>query len=154
MKEISLVKADLNEENINLFILIQKSVANPKTFKMGYVNRKEAVKRFKKAEVLFIKEEDNIVGTLEYQLKDDDYAYLKSIAILPEFQGRHLCRQSLSILFNENLGHISKFSLNTHPKNKALKLYKSIGFVIEKKIPRNRLLGREPSFFLTLKRHA
>lgn len=154
MKEVLLMKAILNEKNINIFILIQNSVYNPKTFKMGSVTKEKAVYRFNDAEVLFIKEDDNIVGTLEYQLGYDSYAYIKSIAISPEFQGKNIGRQSLLLLLSDNLKHISKIGLNTHPENKALGLYQSIGFVVEKEIPKNKLLGYEPSLFLTFKRHA
>lgn len=154
MKEISFMKADLNEENINIFISIQNSVANPKTFRMGYVTEKKASDRFNDAEVLFIKKDDKIVGILEYQLGTNNYAYIKSMAILPEFQGQNIGRQSLLLLLNNYLRHISRIGLNTHPENKALILYQSIGFVITKKIPGNKILGYEPSFFLILKRHA
>lgn len=153
MKNVLLIKAILNEENINLFILIQNSVANPKTFKMGYVTKKKAPRRFKKAEVLFIKEGGRIVGTLEYQLRTNDYAYIKSIAVLPEFQGESIGKQSLLLLLSNQLKHISEIGLNTHPENKALGLYQSMGFVVKKKIPGNKLLRYEPSFFLTLKRY-
>jgi len=152
MKKISLVKVEINEENINLFILIQNSVANSKTFRMGYVTKEKALERFNEAEVLFIKEGDIIVGTLEYQLGTNDYAYLKSIAIMPEFQGKGIGRQSLLLLLSNHLKFISKIGLNTHPENTALGLYQSMGFVVEKKIPRNKLLGYEPSLFLTLKK--
>ena len=153
MGKLSLIKVEANEENINLFVLIQNSVYNPKTFKMGGVTKEKASGRFNETEVLFIKEGDNTIGTLEYQLGANDYAYFKSIAIMPEFQGKGIGRYSLVYLLHNQLKHISRIGLNTHPKNRALGMYKSLGFVVEKKIPGNKLLGYEPSLFLTLKRH-
>ncbi|NVN97657.1 GNAT family N-acetyltransferase, partial [Candidatus Nomurabacteria bacterium] len=123
MKEVSLTKAILNEENINTFILIQNSVANPKTFRMGYVTEEKACLRFIDAKVFFIKEDGQTVGTLEYQLGAGDYAYIQSIAILPEFQGKGIGRQSLVFLLSNQLKRVSKIGLNTHPKNKALSIY-------------------------------
>lgn len=153
MKEISLIKAVLSEEDINTFVLIQNSVYHPKTFKMGGVTRQKAIDRFQDAEVLFIKEGSDTIGTLEYEFGAGDYVYIKSIAIIPEFQSMGIGRQALLLLFNNELKFISKIGLNTHPENKALGLYQSMDFVIEKEIPGNRIMGYEPSLFLTFKRH-
>lgn len=145
------MKVELSAENINIFILIQNSVANPKTYRMGYVTKEKAVDRFREAEILFIKENDQIAGTLEYQVPTNDYAYIKSIAIAPEFEHKRIGRKALKLLINSFLRYISKVSLNVHPENDdALRMYKSLGFIIVKKIRRNILLGYEPSIFMTL----
>lgn len=148
--KISLKKVEPNEENIRIFTSIQNSVANPKTYRMGYVTEEGAVDRFNDANILFIKKNDQIVGTLEYQLRTSDCAYIKSIAISSEFKHEKIGRKALKLLFDSFLRYISNISLNVHPENHALEIYKSLWFIIVKKIRRNVLLGYEPSLFLTL----
>lgn len=139
-----------NEENIEMFTSIQNSVAHPKTFKMGYVKKSSVVSRLSDAKAFFIKEDGKIVGTLEYVLISDDSAYIRSIAVSKKFQNKGIGRSALLLLLYGELKDVSKVDLTTHPKNKALNLYLSLGFVVVKKIRRNKFLGHEPYFHLSL----
>lgn len=147
--KIEVLEVFQTDKNLEIFCSIQNSVANSKTFRMGYVTKEGAIKRFEGATVLFIKCDGKIVGTFEYEFMADSSIYFKSIAVYPEFQHKGIGREVILIMLDE-LKKYGKINLNTHPQNPALELYKSLGFVVVKKIRRNIIKGYEPSLFLSL----
>lgn len=149
--KIEVLEVFPTDKNLEIFCLIQNSVANPKTFRMGYVTKERAIKRFESATVLFIKCNGNNVGTFEYEVIPDNTIYFKSIAVCPEFQNRGIGKEVILIML-DRLKNFNKISLNTHPQNPALELYKSLGFIVVKKIRRNVIKRYEPSLLLSLRK--
>lgn len=130
--EITFQKALLNDNDLNIFISLQNSVADPKTYTQGYVSKRMAICRFKKSFVYFIKEGDVTVGVIEYQDKRffRRYAYIFGFVIAPNYQNRGIGHRALSLFIENHLKDFRIVKLGTHQENKALNLYKSLGFII------------------------
>jgi putative acetyltransferase len=61
-------------------------------------------------------------------MKNQNHAYISGLAIMPEFQGQGIANEAMKLILEE-LKDIKTIDLVTHPKNeKAIKLYKSLGF--------------------------
>lgn len=66
-----------------------------------------------------------------YEIKGPEHAYLSGLVIDPSFQGRGIGREVLSMILDK-LKDFKRIDLVTHPDNvRALKLYQSLGFVVE-----------------------
>jgi len=132
---ISLQKA--SEQDLETYLEIEKSVAGDKTYS-AITDKDEALEELKNNVVYFIKKDEEIVGSVAYELKGEDHAYLSGLVIKPEFQGQGLAREALVKILEELKG-VKRIDLVTHPDNiKALKLYTSLGFDIE---------GRKENYF-------
>ena len=91
----------------------------------------EAKEELEKCLVYFIKINNETVGSISYEWKNQNHAYIAGLTIIPEFQGRGLAREAMVKILAE-IGEIQRIDLVTHPENaKAIKLYQSLGFKIE-----------------------
>ncbi len=118
------------EEDIPIFIEFEKSVMGTKTYS-GMVNEDEVKEEFKNNIVYLIKNNNEIVGSIGYEIKAPDHAYISGLVINPKFQGLGIGREALRQLL-EKLNNFKRIDLVTHPDNiPALNLYKSFGFTIE-----------------------
>jgi ribosomal protein S18 acetylase RimI-like enzyme len=128
MKNINLQRA--TAEDVGIFISLEKSVVGVKTYS-GIVEEKEAREEIENNIVYLIKIEDDVVGNIEYNMEDEDTAYLGGLVILPDFQGQGIGREAIKQIL-EKIGDVKKINLVTHPHNTpAIKLYLSFGFVID-----------------------
>jgi ribosomal protein S18 acetylase RimI-like enzyme len=120
------------EKDIPIFLKIEKSLGNLRTYS-NMTDENEARDEFRKNIVHLIQINNEIVGSVEYEIKNPEHAYLSGLVINPKFQGQGIGREALRQIL-EKLKSFKRIDLVTHPDNiSALKLYKSFGFVIESK---------------------
>lgn len=145
---ISLKKATL--EDIDKYLVIEKSVIGPRTYS-GITDKDEAKEEFQNNQIYFIKKDGKIVGTIQYEIKSLDHAYLSGLAIDPRFQRQGIGRKAIKLILQE-LKDIKRISIITHPDNAvALKLYQSFGFIIESR-KENYYGDGEPRLMLVLQK--
>lgn len=125
---VSLKKATIND--IPKLIEIEKSVAGTKIYS-PMLTQDEWIKALEIGVVYLIKKNGIIVGNISHEKKGKDYVHISGLAITPQFQGQGIAREVLKRILVE-LKNAKRIDLATHPDNeKALKLYKSLGFIIE-----------------------
>ncbi|MFA7209452.1 MAG: N-acetyltransferase [Parcubacteria group bacterium] len=116
-------------EDIQVLLEIEKTTVGLKVYS-GYFNEKEIEGWIKNDVVYLIKNGEKIAGSISYEIKGKDHAYISGLVIKPEFQKQGLAKQAMESLFGELKG-FEKISLVVHPDNHAARLYESFGFVIE-----------------------
>lgn len=80
--------------------------------------------------VYFIILDNEIVGSVIYENKSEDHAYISGLVIDQKYQGQGLARKAMELIMEE-LKDKKRIDLVTHPENdKAINLYKSLGFII------------------------
>lgn len=115
------------------FIELEKSVAHLKTYS-AMTTEEEVQEEFKKNTIFFIEREGEVVGSIEYEMKSPDHAYLSGFVVKAEFQNQGIGREALRQLL-EKLKGVKVIDLVTHPDNKAaLALYSSFGFTVGERI--------------------
>lgn len=120
----------LTEDDWKLASSIEQTVADGCLFK-AYTEEEETREYLKKSTVYAILLDDKPIGTISYELKDKDHAYIDSMTIIPEYQGRGYASQAFDFLFDQIKG-FKIVDLVTHPHNiKALQIYLKHGFVID-----------------------
>lgn len=111
----------------------------------------EAVSEIENNVVYFIREGEQLVGNVMYQMKSPDHAYISGIIIRPEFQGCGLAKAAMEKVLEELTG-VHTIDLVTHPDNaRAIALYESLGFVIGERIE-NYFDDGEPRIVMTLRK--
>lgn len=145
---ISLQRVTL--EDVQALLEIEKTTMGLKTYS-GYFTEEEIKNYINNDIVYFIKKNDEIVGSISYEIKDEGHAYESGLVVKPEFQGQGLAKQALAKLLEE----LSKFKLvdlAVHPDNvSAIKLYESAGFVIKER-KENFFGDGEPRLIMVLER--
>ncbi len=145
---ISLEKA--TAKDVDQYLAIEKSVIGPKTYS-GITDENEAKEEFQNNQVFFIKKDGEIVGTIQYEIKSSDHAYLSGLAIDKRFQGQGIGREAVKLILNK-LKNIKRIHIVTHPDNlAALKLYQSLGFIMESR-KENYYGDGEPRLTLVLQK--
>lgn len=125
---LSLQKATM--EDVQTLLGIEKTTIGLKTYS-GYFTEKEIKEYLDNSVVYLIKKDYKIVGSISYEIKDENHAYLSGLVIKPEFHKQGLAKQALVKLL-EKLNGFKVIDLVVHPDNvSALKLYKSFGFVVK-----------------------
>lgn len=117
------------DKDIQKLLEIEKTTAGLKIYS-GYFNEKEIEEWIDNDIVYLIKNDGVIVGSISYEVKDKNHAYISGLVIKPEFQKQGLARQAMELLLEE-LKKFKKLSLAVHPDNHAVRLYESLGFVVE-----------------------
>ncbi len=81
--------------------------------------------------VYLIKRGNIIVGTISYEMKTQDHAYINGLVIKPQYRDQGISKQAVEILLDE-LRDKKRIDLPVHPHNNpAIMLYLSLGFIIE-----------------------
>jgi len=131
MKKITLKLA--TEKDIPIFIELEKSIGNLRTYS-NMTDEKETRDEFKKNIVHLIQYGNEIVGSVEYEIKSLDHTYISGLLINPKFQGKGIGRDAMKQVLDK-IKCFKRIDLVTHPDNvPALNLYKSLGFVFESRI--------------------
>lgn len=138
-----------SEADIETLINLEKSVSGPKTYSAN-LEEDDWREELKNGEVFLIKSGDKVVGNLSYELKSPDHLYISGLVVSPEFQGKGLGRQVLQQVLDK-YPEIARVDLVTHPDNPALKLYESLGFIVESR-KENYWGEGEPRLVLVLQR--
>jgi len=117
------------EEDFETFFALEQKLAGPTYLPE---TKKEQISGENKF-FYMVKIGDKTVGQIQYERQKDNVIYLNVIAIDPGFQGRGLGREVMK-QFLSKISYASKVWLVTHPDNKAVNFYESLGFrVIERK---------------------
>lgn len=124
---MKLIRATIKD--IQILLEIEKTTIGLKVYS-GYFNEKEVEEYVKNSIVYLIKNNDDIVGSISYDVIDSDHADISGLVIKSEFQKRGFARKAMELLF-EKLKDFKKLTLCVHPNNHALKLYESFGFIQE-----------------------
>ncbi|MSU55279.1 MAG: N-acetyltransferase [Candidatus Taylorbacteria bacterium] len=125
---IEIVEA--SEADIPTLLDLENSVANTKTYS-AMLEENEWKEELKKGKVFIIRKNNEVVGNFSYEREGDDRVYISGLVINPAFQGQGIGREVLTKFLKEFEG-VKRVDLVTHPDNKsALKLYESLGFVVE-----------------------
>lgn len=128
---ITLVRA--TPADVDTYTDLEKSVGNSKTYS-PMTTTEEARAELQKITVFFIKEGDEIVGNISYEIKDPDHAYIDGLLVKPSYQGRGIGRAAMLKILEELKG-MQRIDLVTHPDNlRAMKLYESLGFTAGERI--------------------
>lgn len=93
-------------------------------------SEKEMKERLDYEVVYLIKNNEVIVGSISYEIKDTNHADISTLVIKPEFQRQGLAKQAMKMLL-EKLKGFKKLTLEVHPDNHSVKLYESLGFITE-----------------------
>lgn len=97
---------------------------------LAYLKDEGSRNYIRKSHVFFIMLGKKIIGTISYEEKTKEHAYIDSMTILPEFQRKGYASQAMTWLM-EKLKSYELIDLVTHPRNTpAIKLYLNFGFVI------------------------
>lgn len=136
------------------FMALEKAVtpnegSRVKTYS-GIENLEEARKEIAENEIYLVYKEGRLVGSVAFQMKTTDHAYISGLVTHPDFQGQGIGREALGLVL-EKLKNIKKVDLVTHPNNeRSLKLYTSFGFKQEGEIMPNYFGDGEPRVRLVL----
>ena len=124
---MELIRATIKD--VQTLLEVEKTTIGLKVYS-GYFTKEEVEGYVKDSIVYLIKNNDNIVGSISYDVIDSNHADVSGLVIKPEFQKQGLAKKAMELLFEE-LKNYKKLSLVVHPDNHALKLYKSFGFIEE-----------------------
>jgi ribosomal protein S18 acetylase RimI-like enzyme len=121
---MELIRATI--EDMQVLLEMEKTTMGLKTYS-GFYSEDE-IKDWINNEIVFvIKDQDVVVGSISYEKKSIEHAYISGLVIKPEFRRRGLARRAMSLLLEE-LKKFKKLSLVVHPENHAVSLYESFGF--------------------------
>ena len=145
---ITLERATLAD--IPVLLELEKSVSGTNTYS-PILTEHEWQEEFQKCIIYLIQNDRTVIGSLSYEKKDADHAYISGLVINPRFQGKGFGRDALRLLLLE-LSSIKKVDLVTHPNNtSAVTLYKSLGFVTES-LKENYYGDGQPRIVMVLKK--
>ncbi len=108
----------------------EKSVAGNKTYS-ALLEEDEIKKYIKEGHVFLILDGSQIIGSIAYQIKSKDHAYIEGLVITPDFQGKGYGTAVINKILEE-LKNYKIISLVTHPENSnAIMIYLKAGFKIK-----------------------
>jgi ribosomal protein S18 acetylase RimI-like enzyme len=127
---MNLTYKKLSEDDWKTTTAIESASADGKIFK-AYTDEKDAREFLRKSTVYLILLGNTPIGTVSYERKSKDHAYIDTLIILPEYRGHGYASEAFGWLLGQ-LKEYTKVDLVTHPHNsKALSIYLKYGFVIE-----------------------
>jgi ribosomal-protein-alanine N-acetyltransferase len=127
-EDIPVVLQRATSSDVKELLEIEKTTIGQKTYS-GYYTEEEIAKYIESDIVYLIKNNNEIAGSISYEIKDKNHAYISGLVIKPEFQKMGLAKKAAAELLEE-LKDYQKVDLAVHPKNSnAVSLYKSLGFV-------------------------
>ena len=129
--DITLKRA--TQDDLEDYLQIESSVKSALT--IVTTDPEKARREIRDSVVYMVMLDDQAVGLISYDAKTSLNAHLSEIAIHPDFQGRGIGSQALSMILNELEGKGFVFvDLETHPDNPALNLYERFGFEVRDRI--------------------
>ena len=151
----------MSQENINLrratvedigsILEVEKSVIGTKIYS-GLTGRDDAVKEMTEDIYYLIEKDGKVVGDVSYRKVDENHAYFSGLAVAKEFQRQGIAKKAVQMIL-EKLKDIKLIDLVTHPENeKAINLYKSLGFEKVGETMDNYFHDGEPRIRMVLKK--
>lgn len=130
------------------YLELERSVAGSRTYS-ATLAPEEVNSLISDVIVYLIKEGDEVVGSISYQMKGPDHAYIHGLLVTPAWQHQGIGKAAMIKILNE-LKDIKTIDLVTHPDNlPAISLYQSLGFVIGER-KENYFGDGEPRIVMTL----
>lgn len=124
---LSFRKAALADWKTVLFL--EKSSSNKLFY--AFINGEDVKEYLSKSEVYIIYKSKAPIGTISYEIKNNDHAYFDALTILPRFRNKGYATMALEWIFKK-LKKFKTIDLLTHPHNTAaIKVYLKFGFVID-----------------------
>lgn len=118
----------VTENDWETVIFIEKS-CETLTF-LAYTKEEDSRKYLRNSQVWIIKLGDKIIGTISYEEKSLEHAYIDAMTILPEYRGKGFATEAMIWLMAQ-LKDYKSVDLVTHPRNSAsLRVYLKFGFKI------------------------
>ena len=146
--KLSLRKATL--EDADAFVALEHSVAENKTYS-GILDSDEALAEFRDNEVYLFYKGTRLVGSVEFQMKSPDHAYIAGMVVHPDFQGKRVAYEAVQLLM-EKLKDVKNIELVTHPENaNILSMSEKMGFKVVDRVE-NYFGDGEPRLVLALTR--
>ncbi len=113
--------------DLGIILEIEKSASGSKLYS-PILDEKEAKDYLKSSKIFLIYLEDIPIGSISYEVKDKDHAYIDGLVIKPEYQGKGFGTEAIEWILKLLEGY-QKISLVTHPENSnAIKIYEKYGF--------------------------
>lgn len=138
------------DKDIDAFLELERSVENLRIYS-AITNRDEALAEIRRNVIYLARENGHAVGSVAYEMKAPDHAYLSGLVVRSDAQGRGIGKAAL-IRVLEELKSVPTIDLVTHPDNeRAIQLYESLGFTRGTRIE-NYFGDGEPRVVMTLKR--
>lgn len=138
------------QDDIDDFLELERSVDGLPTYS-AMTDRAEALEEIRKNIVYIIRERGRAIGSVMYEMKTPGHAHISGLVVHPDFQGRGIGKIAMDKVLGE-LAHVPEIDLVTHPDNeRAIKLYKSLGFVSGECIE-NYFGDGEPRIVMTLRK--
>lgn len=121
------------EKDISVYFELEKSIVHSKTYSFAS-DENEVKEEFRNNIIYFIQNNDEIVGSIQYEIKNLDYVSISGLIVSSKFQGRGIGSEAFEQIL-EKIKDLKRIDLVTHPDNiPALKLYKTFGFVVESRV--------------------
>ena len=114
--------------NVADYVRIEKKVES-RTY-IAITDPDEALKSIETSITYMIEKDGLPIGFIGYERKNPDYVNIIQVAVDPDFQGRGIANQALTLVMEE-LKDVNRVDLETHPENRARHLYESHGFKVE-----------------------
>lgn len=137
------------ESDIETLLDIERSVVGPVTYS-GMLEVADWKEEFENCSVFLIRNGNEVVGSISYEVKSPDHIYISGLVVKPEFQGKGIATTALKQVLAK-YANAKRIDLVTHPDNPALKLYESLGFKVESRVE-NYWGEGEPRLVLALER--
>jgi ribosomal-protein-alanine N-acetyltransferase len=130
-EQLAISTHEASEADMDVLIDIERSVAKTKTYSPMVTERawKEELAE-NTVEVIMLG--DVTVGSIAYEEKSPDHIYISGIIVRPEYQGKGIATTAIKEVLAK-YPDAERVDLVTHPDNPALKLYESLGFVVEER---------------------
>ncbi|MDP3725967.1 MAG: N-acetyltransferase [bacterium] len=127
---MSLILKKATVEDIPQLLIIERSIAVTNVYS-PMIEESEWEKALQEGPVFLIKQDGALVGNISYENKGSGHYHISGLALMPQFQGKGTGRKVLIKVLKE-FKNAKRIDLAVHPNNdSALKLYKSLGFVVE-----------------------
>ena len=121
------------QEDAAAFVELEHAVAGNKTYS-GILDIDEALEEFKNYEVYLFHKGKRLIGSVEFQMKNPDLAYIAGLVVHPDFQGTRVAYEAIKLLAKKLEG-VKRVELVTHPENaNILSMSEKMGFRVEKRI--------------------
>ena len=97
-QEITLQKITVND--VSAYIALEESVIDKKTYSV-ITEPEKVIEEIQNNECFFIKKDDRIIGSIEYQIKEPGHAYIGGIVVHPDSQGQGIARTAMDIILKD-----------------------------------------------------
>jgi [ribosomal protein S18]-alanine N-acetyltransferase len=133
-------------EDADAYMELERTVLGDKKYSRS-ADKNEVLQEFSENEVYLVRKGEQLVGSVEFQMKDPDTAYISGLIVHPDFQGTRVAYEAVQLLM-ERLQGVKRIELVTHPENrKILSMSEKMGFKVVQRLE-NHFGDGEPRVLL------